>query len=228
MKVLKLLLLGFLFFTEILKAQTDFRPGYVFTNSGDTLFGQIDYRGDLLMGSICKFKNPDNKIVEYSPNDIAGYRFINSKYFVSKSVKTGNETKQVFLEYLIIGLVDIYYYKDDGEHYLVDINHDICELKTIKTEEKIENQTYIKEKREYVGYLKILFNKSPSISKKVENLSLSQISLIKIANAYQKEVCPDQKCIIYEKKFPKRKNTFGVVLGMNGLFFSKIKEYTED
>ena len=68
---IKLLIVCALLTASILNAQTDFRPGYVIGFSGDTLYGEIDYRGDLLMGSLCKYKSPDGTITEYTPYDIA-------------------------------------------------------------------------------------------------------------------------------------------------------------
>jgi len=55
----------------LLYAQTVFKPGYVIKEAGDTIFGEIDYRGDLLMNNRCRFrvsKNYDEN--EYSPYDI--------------------------------------------------------------------------------------------------------------------------------------------------------------
>ena len=65
------------------KSQTDFRPGYVIKNEGDTVYGVIDYRGDQLMSKVCKFKNSNNKLFSYSPFDIQSFRFVDGKYYVS-------------------------------------------------------------------------------------------------------------------------------------------------
>ena len=51
----KLLFLVCLFFSVLLKGQTDFTPGYVIKQPGDTVYGEIDYRDDLIMGKICRF-----------------------------------------------------------------------------------------------------------------------------------------------------------------------------
>jgi len=54
----KALILGLILSAHmVLTAQTNFKPGYIIKNSADTLYGKIDYRGDLLMGSICRFKS---------------------------------------------------------------------------------------------------------------------------------------------------------------------------
>ena len=98
----KLVLFKLLISAVILNGQTDFRPGYVIQNSGDTLFGKIDYRSDIIMNSKCKFKNNENIIIEYSPKDIFAYRIIDGKYYISKAIN--NNT--YFLEFLIKGKVN--------------------------------------------------------------------------------------------------------------------------
>lgn len=118
MKIKRLLFLGLLFTAGLINAQTDFRAGYVIKENNDTLLGEIDYRGDLLMSEICRFRlNDKGKEVEYSPNDIVAYRFNESKYFVSKEFNG----KKIFLEFLIKGQINIYYLRDDsGDHYFLE------------------------------------------------------------------------------------------------------------
>ena len=60
----------------VLKAQTDFREGYVINLKNDTLMGEINYRGDILMGEICLFKSKKGgAITQFEPQNILGYRF---------------------------------------------------------------------------------------------------------------------------------------------------------
>ena len=87
MKLKRFFIIVFLLPASWLYAQTDFRPGYVITNSNDTLYGEIDYRGDRLMSEVCKFRSNGRDIVEYTPYDIAAYRFTDSKYFVESYVQ---------------------------------------------------------------------------------------------------------------------------------------------
>ena len=97
MKLKNLIKLLFLFLFGGLNAQTDFRPGYIIETTGDTLYGDIDYRGDLLMGKLCKFRDKHKNITEYAPSNLSSFRFIDSKYFTSKEVNG----KNIFLEYLL-------------------------------------------------------------------------------------------------------------------------------
>ncbi len=214
--------IGIIVFFSILelKAQSDFRNGYIVKNDNDTIYGLIDYRGNKANAKKCTFRKDLNSAKQaFNPDEIKSFRFINSKYYVSKNINVGNETKQLFLEYLINGIIDIYYYRDGiGEHYLVDNGEG--NLYELKNEEKlviVHNTQYFKESKEYVGILKVMFKESPLISKKVENISLNHKSLINITRDYHNEVCTDGECIIYEKKLPKTKSTYGIIIGCNYL-----------
>ena len=67
MKLKTLILFVLLLSTEILNAQTDFRLGYIIKTTGDTIAGQIDYRGDLVMSSVCRFKDSGGEITRVLP-----------------------------------------------------------------------------------------------------------------------------------------------------------------
>lgn len=221
------------FFLSILEilAQSDFRDGYIIKNNNDTVYGLIDYKGNKASAKKCIYRvniNSDNQV--FTPDDIKCYRFIDSKYYVSKSVNIDNEIKQLFLEYLINGIVDIYYYRDDkGEHYLVDNGTDkLYELKCEEKEIIINNTQYIEKTKDYIGVLKFTFQKSPTISKKVENIDLNHTSLIEIAHDYHNEVCSGEECIIYEKRLTKIKSTYGILIGLNGISISQTGEFADD
>ena len=57
----QLILLVLFISSGLLNAQTDFRSGYIIRALGDTAYGEIDYRGDLRMSTICKFKSSDKE-----------------------------------------------------------------------------------------------------------------------------------------------------------------------
>lgn len=219
----------FLLNTIQLIAQTDFRSGYIINNNNDTIYGLLDYKSNKANAQKCIYKkNINSKNQIFTPEEIKAYRFTNSKYYISKSVNTKNETKLLFLEYLINGIVDVFYYRDNGEHYLVnDSSGNLYELKNEKSEITVNNIQYFKEKKEYIGILKSTFKESPSINNRVENIDLTHKSLINITRDYHNEVCPNEVCIIYEKKLPIAKSTFGVLIGLNGISISETGEFSE-
>lgn len=212
-------------------AQSEFKEGYIIKNNKDTIYGFLDYKRNTVNAKKCIFRtdiNSENQI--FSPEDINSYRFKNSKFYISKSLKIEGKTKQLFLEYLINGIVDVFYYRDnDGEHYLIDDGSgNLYELKNEEKEVILERTTYIRETKEYIGLLKNIFKESPTVMKRVENIELNHKSLIKITNDFHNEVCSDQACIIYEKRLPKSKRGFGLIIRLNGNLFSQTREFIDE
>jgi len=224
--------IGLIFISlNVLIAQSDFREGYIISNSNDTTFGLIDFKGDIAISKKCIFREDINsKNQVFTPDDIIGFRFVNCKFFISKSVETESGTIQLFMEYLINGTVDMYYYRDDkGDHYFVeDSSGQLYELKNEQIKMTVDNVEYIRESKSYIGMLKVIFKDSPTVSKKVENISLNHKSLINISKDFHNEVCSDSVCIIYEKKVPKRKSTFGIITGLNRISIVQTLEFPVD
>lgn len=213
------------------KAQSDFREGYIINNNNDTINLLIDYNG--LVSShkkcICKTNSYDKTQI-YTPEDIKAYKFIDSKYYESKPIVTNKGREKFFLEYLIDGIVDIYYYRDiNGGHYFVD--DESGNLHELKNEEKeiIKGDIkYQKQKKEYLGVLAYTFRESPAILKKIGTVNLSHKSLINIANEYHNEICSDEECIIYQKKPPKIKSSFGFTIGLSGQSIIPTGEFSDE
>lgn len=220
----------FLLGTIQLIAQSDFRSGYVIKNNNDTIYGLLDYKNNNANAQKCTFrKDIKSKDQLFTPEEIKAYRFTNSNYYISKSITTKNETKKLFLEYLIKGIVDIFYYSDNGDHYFVnDSKNNLRELKNEKIKIEKNNTHYFNEKKEYIGILKVIFEKSPSIINRINKVDLTQKSLIKITHDYHNEVCPNKTCLIYEKKLTKSKSTFGFLAELNGISFSETGEFSAD
>lgn len=221
MRLYIILLLAIFFSTGIINAQTDFRLGYIIKSTGDTINGEIDYRGDLLMSSVCKFKDIDNTIIEYSSNDITAFRFTDSKYYVSREVNN----RRVFLEYLIKGKINIYYMRDDvGDHYYID-KEDVV-LKEIPFEEGIklvDDRQVFYETTKHIGILNYYMQDAPGFQSNIETIKKPEHkNLIKLAEDYHNAVCDDEQCIIYEKKVPPIKISIMPFVGL-----AKYKEYDQ-
>lgn len=215
MKRFSFLLLTYIFSFCLLQAQSDFRSGYVIKVPGDTLFGEVDYRGDKRMGKSCTFRvSKNDTTIRFTPDEIVGYRFKDSKYFVSKTV---NE-KKVFLEYLIHGKLDIYYLRDDTtDHYYIekeDVSLRELPYQEVLEENNEDGKLYYKKKTKYIGLLHYYLRDAPKLQSKIDGLrTLYHDNLISIAEDYHKAVCDGEKCIIYEKKLPKFKADLEIVGG---------------
>jgi hypothetical protein len=216
-------------------AQSDYRSAYIVTNANDTIFGLIDYKNDKANSRICYFKKETgSQIVEYSPGQIQGYRFIDNKYYVSRFVNTGVKEELIFLEYLLNGIVDIFYYRDGPDsHYFID-KGDNRLLALTNTEKKLVvnnnpyDGTYITYSKEYQNQLKYIFSASPSTYKKTSTVSLNHKSLIRISSDYHKEMCPNEECIVYEKKLPKVSRIFGPLIGFNLISAGTNNNFTDN
>ena len=120
----KLLFLGLLIFasTQVF-SQKNYKKGFIVNHENDTIHGLINHVGQLAHAKKCNFKKtPESKPVIYTPKDINAYRFQNGKLYVAKKVTIEDQEEvHKFFEYMVDGIVDMYFFRDkDGEHYFVD------------------------------------------------------------------------------------------------------------
>jgi hypothetical protein len=209
-------------FSTIAKSQSDFRPGYLIKANGDTVSGLIDYRGDLMMGNICRFKaDANSSVTEYKPVDISAYRFTDSKYFVSKNING----QDVFLEYLINGKLSIFYLRNEkGDHfYIKKDTSGIVELPYEEAIKTVGDKSHLVKTTKHIGILSLYMHDAPDMKMRISNMKTPEYkSLINLAKDYHNKVCKDEACIIYEKNMPSVKTK--IELGSSVLNFSK-KEF---
>ncbi|MCL2073589.1 MAG: hypothetical protein FWH18_06700 [Marinilabiliaceae bacterium] len=208
--------------------QRDFRPGYVIVVQGDTLFGQIDYRSDTRMGMSCDFKTETGEIRNFSPYNIYGFRFNDGKYFISRNI---NESKKVFLEYLIKGKLDVYYLRDEtGDRYFIE-KEDKPLIEMPYKEEFImkDGKEYRSHSVKHWTILNYYTQEAPELESKITTIKKpNHKNLINFAESYHNVMCDDEKCIIYEKKLPTLKVNFEIVGGIiEHKLFDKNKTYLE-
>jgi len=229
MELKKIIILPFLFIIIGLNAQTDFRSGYVILNSNDTLHGIIDYRNDLSMGSICRFKLDKNAIEKiYYPDEIIGYRFNDSKYFITKDLSNSNSKKgKVFLEFLIKGKLNVYFYQDEiGDHYYIEKQgFDLIELPYEEGIKYKDNAPYYYQSTQHIGLLELYLQDAPDLRSNIESIKKpEQDILIMLARDYHNEVCKNEQCIIYEKKESPVKFSLEPLVGYEK--FAQVEDYT--
>lgn len=202
-----------LFISITLSAQIDFRPGYII-NKGDTVYGEIDYRGDLMMGEICRFRNAETEIQEFKPGDIESFRFIDSKYFITKEVNG----KLVFLEFLISGKVCIYYLRDsEGDHYYIE--KEGSPLTVLPYNEGVVNRNgveYAFQSKQHIGILTLFMSDAPNFNSRIESIDKPEHdNLVKLAKEYHEKVCNNQECTIYERSKPGLSLKLEALSGLN-------------
>jgi len=202
MKVTDIVLIALFLFVELSNAQTGFRSGYIIKNEGDTLFGQVDFQSEGQMSRFCRFKQQDSlKVREYFPFEISGYRFTDGKYYVSKRINN----KNVFLEFLIKGKVNLYFYFDENvDRYFIE--KDSLNFTEIPYQEvykiKGNNEVLIRSKKHF-GVLTYFMQDAPGL--KTEILSIQQPdrkNLMALVKDYHNAICNGEACIVYENKPP--------------------------
>ena len=226
LKIKKIVILSFLILSAFtIQAQSDFRPGYVITLSGDTIFGQIDYRGDLTMGRICRFEFPDKTRKEYTPYDIQTYRFTDSKYYVSREI----DGLRHFLEFLVKGEIDFYYLRDqDGDHYYAEKQNE--PLSELPYKEKIREgeygKKYLERSRIHTGLLYLYSDDAPQLKEDINKIEKpNHRGLMQFAKKYHQAVCTDgSECVIFERSVPLFKIKAEAMAG-GYLFFNNAQKF---
>jgi len=218
MKRLYSIFILFLIYIGSIQAQRDYREGYIITNRQDTIYGWIDYRGDVRNAKICSFRETETgQTTDFTPSDIAAYRFIDSKYYVSRDIGNADAPKMVFLEYLVNGLAKLYYYRDDSskDFYFIEKDRQFHELKMEQRKVEVDGKVVITNVKSYIGILNSTLNVW-EMSGQINKASLEHSSLIDIARNYHQLVCTDgSECIIYEKKKPLMALRIGPMVGAN-------------
>jgi hypothetical protein len=154
--------------------------------------------------------------VSFDPQKTFGYRFNKGKYYVSRDIPTEDGLVRVFVEYLVHGILDVYFYQDKGNNNHYYISKDQQPLnELIHKKEYVEKngQQMLYETRPYTGLLTYFTADCAAMQNDIKRIRvLDHTKLISFAEKYQKLTCTDQKCIVYEKKLS-RKVKFNVYGG---------------
>ncbi|MCE5344811.1 MAG: hypothetical protein LLG13_00810 [Bacteroidales bacterium] len=214
---MKQLYLISLFTIVCISGFSQFKEGYIVYNGNDTIFGYINFEGSLLNSDHCVFQvqlNSDAQI--YKPADIKAFRFIHSKYFVSREILVNNKPQKVFLEWLIEGRASILTYTQSVSvvrYFLLLEDDSLIELTNTSHVSDVDNKHYIHDNKEYIGLLKFYFRDCPSLQPRIETVFFDSKSLIKITKDYHDRTCKTGDCIIYEDRNRKVKIEFGISAG---------------
>ena len=207
MNLKKLFSISFLLIGLNCFSQSNYNPGYIIKNNGDSLFGLIKESNIKKMGLYCKFKKDSkHKAIEYSAIDLKSYCFINGKYYVSNFIQKEDHLEKVFLEFLVNGKADLYYFKDkQGDHFYIQNGNDsLLELKNSEVEVWVKDIRYLKNQKEYIGLLKYSFKDCSEIQPQIEKSEFNYKNLIQLTQDYHNYVCKDSKCITYLKDIKPR------------------------
>ncbi len=207
-----------LFLVQYTSGQSDYKEAFIITPENDTLHGFIKDEGEGKFTRYCLFReNILGDTRKYFPEEIKAFRFTSGPYYISKNIGSGADMNYIFVEFLVDGIVNLFFYFDEeGEHFLLEKEGEYFqELKNTQNIIRVEGSDRIKESKEYLGFLNYAFRDYPEIQPKLNNLELSQNSLVRITRNYHDYVCTeDEPCVVYQKKIKPPVISYGIYSGI--------------
>lgn len=207
----RLILVLVSFFALILSVNAqNFTKGYILKKDGNRIDGWIAYRTDKLNATECLFKSElNNESEKFYPSDILEYHLTDArdgdKYYISKTVKIEKEDKTVFLDFLLQGVMNLYYYAGSSQKYYL-LESDGEEILAITQNPEFVYQgadkgIYYGTDTKYKGFLKYQFKDYPEIAKMTDDTDFSHKSMIKLVKAYHDQTCEsEEECVVFAGK----------------------------
>lgn len=193
--------------TLVFGQNSNYKSGYIITNNKDTIFGLIDFRTDSQNSKMCKFKTETNALDKvYYPGDIYSY-YISyvGKYYVSHAIDIDGEKQTVFLEYLVEGIMNLYYYDNitNSQKYYFFENQEGKMYSITKRPDSITSNYKIVPDNDYKGYIHYIFKDCESIALGSYDIDFKQKSMIDVTKKYHKDICKTgEPCIVYQNQKP--------------------------
>lgn len=198
------LIIGFLLCcTSALKAQVNPHPGYIITLQNDTINGTIDYRTATHNSHYCIFQAAGNSEYQtFSPTEINSYRLTDTgKYYVSRTIELGDTKKNYFLEYLIKGLVSLYYISyNEADYFFFEDELGQMYTTCITGNGEIGGTGNWRQHRsQMIRPIFEVFRESPNIQRKLTESNLDKKGLSELTREYHNEICTSaEECVKFE------------------------------
>jgi len=201
------LLLSFCFTATF--AQSNFRRGFIITNEQDTVSGWIDFRTDVRNMQVCDFRESETgETRTFLPGEIFGYRFYDEgKFYVSREIMIDNAPRTVFLEFVVQGMMNLYYYidtlpDDNVEYFFFEDQSGRMIPARKRPDTFVLNNSGGRETRRdfhYKGIVRYLFGEHETIERQVNNLEFNHRTMINIVREYHDLTCLiGEECIVFE------------------------------
>ena len=208
MKKTFIILYSLFFSVALSMAQINPKPGYVITNTGDTIRGILDFRTNEKLSRQCLFRaNGDSEGKTYKPGDIEGFRFDNNgKYFVTRRLNVYGTPELFFAEFMVQGKMNLYCVADDYCEYFFFEREDgemaqlvnRAMISSSSLQDEMENQ---QQKKEQVGRVKLLLSDSWRAADGMNKIDMTRKQLVDVVRDYHRDVCTDgSSCMVYEYK----------------------------
>ncbi len=205
------IILFILFISKILYSQSDYRRGYIISQSRDTIFGLINYGDVKNQHQYCQIKELQ-QVIKYTPDKVAGYGFINGSYFESRKIENENNTSEpAFLEVLIKGLVSLYKY--ETIFYIEKADSKLYKLSNELVTYTVDGRETARNSGRYIGFLNLLLSDCSEINSKIFSTDFKEKSLFNLIEQYNK--CMNAPVTIYKSQKPWVYFKIGISGGMN-------------
>lgn len=198
MRILSIFVLLFSFLTT-LNAQNNYKEGYIITNQKDTIRGLINLRTNKINSKGCQFKETPNDADKiYSPGEIAGYRFEKEgRYYITKDIEIDSVSSKVFVEYLLQGKMNLYFYSDNLDYYFFEDEQGKIAYMT----KQLDDKTTDIGDGKYRGIMFYLFKDCFPVAEQAYKTPFNRRAIVKLTKEYHEEMCTDgEKCIEFEAK----------------------------
>ena len=189
--------------------QSNYLKGYIITNSNDTIYGEISLRTDKINGSECRFRTSAEESPKvYYPGSILAYRYTPGKFYVSRTVEIGNAPETVFLEYLIEGGLNLFYYRSSlyTYYFLEGADKKLVAMDNKRVERWLDSPTGMKKyegiNQNYKGLTATMMRDWTLAQERVVNLKLDHKDMVKIVVDYNDAVCTEDSCVVYWSNNP--------------------------
>lgn len=241
----KIYLLAILLVLAVSVSAQNFKQGYIITEKDGEVMGLIDFSTNKDNGATCVFKLSEDAPAQiFLPTDILGYKFVKEgKYYVSREVSINEKKRQVFLEYLVQGMMDLYYYKDYKDskmeyYFFEDKDGEVTQIS--KKPNKFDG-TYDIVDDKYRNQLTYLFREYPEMSEmfmkqknrretfdrnvrfaKMGEFGYDRSDMIEAVKLYHSKACTTgEPCLVFENNSNKRyvRLQFSVYAGMQWVDF---------
>lgn len=186
-----------------LDAQVNPHPGYIISLQNDTIRGTVDFRTAGVNSHSCIFlADGESEYRTYSATDISGYRLTDTgKYYVSRSVEVNGEKDTFFLEYLIKGIVSLYYlYYQEADFFFFEDEQGQMHTTCITDSNGIDGEKNWRQRRaQIIRPIFEVFQASPETQKELTESSLDKRHFSELTKEYHNRVCTSaEECVTFE------------------------------
>ena len=175
-------------------AQQIFKPGYLVTNEGDTIKGEIDYKVIRPKYNEVAFKNFDKGETKiYLADQLKEYRLVDGQYFLSTKAKVKKVESQIFMEVLYKGNISIYLLTDNFKKYFY-VDKEGLGVKEMPYHEENRivprinesDAKYVYKSTTHQQILKYYTSDSPKLKNNIERIvEPNEVNLVMFAKLYQ-------------------------------------------